>query len=99
MKIRREFRRITFGRQLEADRLRALLSQTMRETAKKPAPEAAPARLESVLIEPQETTVYLSGTGAGLKAVAAALKSHFSGATIAKARPIDAKRQPRGLNA
>jgi hypothetical protein len=99
VRTRREFRRITFGRRLEADRLRAVLSQTMRETAKEPAAEAAPARLESVLIEPHETTVYLSGTGAGLKAVAAALESHFSGTTITKARPIDARRPPRGLSA
>jgi hypothetical protein len=99
MKMRREFRRITFGRRLEANRLRVVLSQTMRETAKEPAPEAAPARLESVLIEPQETTVYLSGSDAALNALAAALISHSPGATISKARPADAKRSPRGLSA
>jgi uncharacterized protein len=98
MKTRREFRQIRFGRQLDTTRLRAVLSQTMRETAKDPAPQAAPARLESVLIEPQETTVYLSGNGAGLNAVAAALRNDFPAARISKARPADAKRPPRGLS-
>jgi hypothetical protein len=98
MKTRREFRRITVGRQLEATQLRAVLSQMMRETAKDPAPQAAPARLESVLIAPQETTVYLSGNGAGLNAVATALRNVFPDARISKASPTDAKRPPRGLS-
>ena len=68
MKSRREFQRVTFGRRMDVARLRAVLHQTMLEMAKNPAPEAAAARLESVLIEPTETTVYVSGTGPGSKA-------------------------------
>ncbi len=97
MSTRREFRRVTFGRKLDVKRLRSALSQTMREMAKDPAPEAAPARLESVLIQPNETTVYLSGNGAGLNAVAAAVGSRFSGAKVARARRVDVMRPPADL--
>jgi hypothetical protein len=42
--------------------------------------------LESVLIEPQQTTVYLSGNSPGLDAVVNAVRSNFSDAKVAKAR-------------
>lgn len=94
MNSRRQFRRVTFGRKLDVKRLRAALARTMREMAKDPAPEAAPARLESVLIEPGETTVYLSGNGPGLDAVAKAVLSDLSGVKVTRARRADARRPP-----
>lgn len=97
MNTRREFRRLTFGRKLDEKRLQVALGQTIREMTKNPAPEAAPARLESILIEPKETTVYLSGNGPGLDAVATAVRNNFSGARISKARRADALRPPRDL--
>ena len=97
MRTKREFRRVTFGRKLDVKRLRSALSQTMRELAKDPTPTAAPARLESVLIEPKQTTVYLSGNGPGLNAVATAVRSRFSGAKISKARRVDVMSPPPEL--
>jgi hypothetical protein len=73
MRTTRQFRRVTFGRRLDVQQLQAALSHTMVEMAKDPAPEAAPVRLEGVLVEPQQTTVYLSGNGPGLDAVAVQL--------------------------
>lgn len=96
MKTQREYRRVTVGRTLDAKQLRAALSQTMLEMAKDLAPEAAPARLESVLIQPTLTTVYLSGNAPGLMAVATALRRSFSGVEISKALRADAVRPPPG---
>jgi hypothetical protein len=93
----REFRRLTFDRKLDVKRLQAALARAMRETATDPVPEAAPARLESVLIEPQGTTVYLSGNGPGLDAVAKAVRATVPGARIARAKRADAMRPPRDL--
>ena len=97
MNTKREFRRVRFGRKLTVRRLQSALSQTMRKLAKDPAPEAAPARLESILIEPKETTVYLSGNGPGLDVVAKAIRSSFAGAKVSKCRRADAMRPPQDL--
>ena len=97
MKAQREFLRVTLGRRMDVARLRAVLHQAMLEMAADPAPEAAPARLESVLIEPTETTVYVSGNGLGLKVLATALQGHFSGVEISRARRADAMRLPAAL--
>jgi hypothetical protein len=95
MKPTREFRRFTLDRKLDVKRLHAALREATREMAKDPTPEAAPARLESVLIEPTGTTVYISGNSAGLNAVASAVRSRFSAVKITNARRGDAKRMPR----
>jgi hypothetical protein len=97
MSTKREFRRVTFDRKLDVKRLRAALARSMRETAKDPKAEAAPPRLESVLIRAKETTVYLSGNGAGLDAVATALRSSVPGSKVSKASRADAMRPPRDL--
>lgn len=62
-----------------------------------PASEAAPVRLESVLVEPQHTTVYLSGNSPGLDAVVNAVRSNFSNVKVSEARRGDAMRLPRPL--
>lgn len=97
MDAKRDFRRVTFGRRLDVKRLRAVLRRAMREMAKDPMSGAAPTRLESVLIEPGDTTVYLSGNGPGLDAVARVVRSDFTGARVSGARRADAKRPPSGL--
>jgi hypothetical protein len=97
MKTHREFRRMIVDRKLDVQQLQSALFQTMRELAKDPAPAAAPVRLESVLIGPKQTMVYLSGNGEGLNAVAAAVRRRFPGAKISKARQADVKRLPREL--
>jgi hypothetical protein len=98
MRAQRQFRRLTVARKLDVTRLRAALSQTMTEMVKKPAPAAAPVRLEGVLIEPQQTTVYLSGNGPGLDAVVAAVRSKLPHAKVSKARRADARRVPPALS-
>jgi hypothetical protein len=98
MRAQRQFRRLTVARKLDVKGLRAALSQTMEEMVQKPAPEAAPVRLEGVLIEPQQTTVYLSGNGPGLDAVVNAVRTNFSDAKVSKARRADAMRLPRALS-
>jgi hypothetical protein len=97
MSTRREFRRVAFGRKLDVKRLQATLARAMRETAQDPAPEAAPARLESILIEANATTVYLSGNDAGLDAVATALRGSVPGVRTSTASRADARRMPRAL--
>lgn len=97
METKREFRRITFDRKLDVKRLVATLARTTRHMAKDPTPDAGPARLESVLIEADKTTVYLSGNGAGLDAVATALYATARGAKVAKASRADATRPPQDL--
>lgn len=99
MSTRREFRRVVFGRKLDVKRLQATLAKAMRETAKGAAPEAAPARLESILIEPTTTTVYLSGNDAGLDAVAAALRGTVEGTRMSTSTRAQARRMPRALRA
>ena len=94
MSANREFQRVTFGKKVDVKRLQAVLAKIMKETAKCPEAEAAPVRLESVLIEPEETTVHLSGNGPGLKVVAQAVKEKVTGSKVAKARRSDARRQP-----
>lgn len=84
MTTTREFRQVKFGRKLDVKRLLAALSKTMRELAKDPAPDAAPARLESVLIEKGQTTVHISGNRAGVTAVTKSLKQRYSKATVSK---------------
>jgi hypothetical protein len=69
----------------------------MRETAKDAAPEAAPARLESIFIEAKATTVYLSGNDAGLDAVAAALRGTVPGTRISNVSRAEARRTPPAL--
>jgi hypothetical protein len=95
MNSAREFRQITFGRKCDVKRLRATLSRTMREVMKNPSPNAAPARVESILIETDETTVFLSGNRPGLNAVAAALRRSFSDVIISKASRDAVVRPPR----
>ncbi|HZD52905.1 MAG TPA: hypothetical protein VE175_07640 [Woeseiaceae bacterium] len=97
MSTRREYRRVAFGRKLDVKRLQATLAKVMREAGKDPAPEAAPARLESIVIEPKSTTVYLSGNDAGLSAVAAALRGTVEGTRISTVTETEAKRMPRAL--
>jgi hypothetical protein len=97
MSTRREFRRVAFGRKLDVKQLQATLAKAMRETAKNPASGAAPARLESILIEPKATTVYLSGNDTGLDAVAAALRGSVGGTRISTATLAQARRMPRAL--
>ena len=84
MDPKREFLKVTFDRKLDVKRLQASLSQTMREVGAKPSPEGAPARVESVLIESNKTTVVLSGNRPGLDNVASALRSTFSYAKVSK---------------
>lgn len=91
----RKFRQITFGRKLDVKRLRAALSRTMREAMKNPSPKAAPARVESILIETDKTTVFLSGNRPGLNAVAVALRTSCSDVNISKASRDDVVRPPR----
>lgn len=98
MNTKRKFRRVTFGRKLNEKQLRSALRQTMREMAKDPAPEAAPSRLESVLIESSKTTVYLSGNGPGLEAVATAVRNKYGDAKVSKSSRADAFRLPRDLD-
>lgn len=95
MNPRREFQKLKFGRKLDVKRLRAALSRTMREAFKNPSRGAAPARVESILIETNETTVFLSGNRRGLDAVAVALRGTFSDVHISKASQKDAVRSPR----
>jgi hypothetical protein len=96
MRTTRQFRRVTFGRRLDVQQLQAALSRTMVEMAKDPAPEGAPVRMEGVIVEPQQTTVYLSGNGPGLDAVARAARRSFTDAKVSKARRADARRPPQG---
>jgi hypothetical protein len=98
MRAQRQFRLLKVARKLDVKRLRAALFRTMQEMAKNPASEAAPVRLESVLIEPQQTTVYLSGNSPGLDAVVNAVRSNFSDVKVSKARRADARRLPRALS-
>jgi hypothetical protein len=95
MDLRREFRRVTFDRKLDIKRLQAILSQTMREAMKNPSPQAALARVESIFIESERTTVYLSGNGAGLNAVSTALRTSYPKANISKATRADTARPPQ----
>jgi hypothetical protein len=95
MNPRRVFRKVTFGRKLDLRRLRAALSQTMREVMKDTPPKAVPVRLESILIETDKTTVFLSGNGPGLNAVAVALRRNFSDVRISNTSRDDAVRPPR----
>lgn len=97
MKMTREFRRLTFSRQLEAKQLQAILRKTMREVESNIAADVGLARLESVLITPKETTVYISGNRAGLDAIGKAVRGLSAGTKVAKARQADAKRPPRQL--
>lgn len=97
MATTREFRRVTFDRRLDVKRLRAALARTMREIAKTAQPGGAAPRLESILIREGETTVYLSGNGPGLEAVATALRSSVPGSAVSKATRTDARRPPRDL--
>src|SRR5438128_2004020 len=94
MDSERAFRRLTFGRKLDGKRLQAELSKTMREAVKNPS-TAASARVESILIEADETTVVLSGNHAGLEAVTGALRSSLPYVTVSEARRDDAMRPPR----
>ena len=95
MNPRREFRKLRFDRKLDVKRLRAALTRTMREAMKNPLSGAALARVESILIEPNKTTIFLSGSRPGLEAVAKALRSTFSDVNISKASRNDAVRPPR----
>ena len=98
MRAQRQFRQLKVARKLDVKRLRVALVQTMEEMAEHPASEAAPVRLESVLIEPQQTTVYLSGNSSGLDAFVNAVRSNFSDVKVSKARRADAMRLPRTLS-
>jgi hypothetical protein len=98
MRAQRQFRQLKTARKLDVKRLRAALYQTAQEMAKNPESEAAPVRLESVLIEPQQTTVYLSGNSRGLDAVVNAVRSNYSDVKVSKARRADARRFPRALS-
>lgn len=97
MSDRREYRRVTFARKLDVKQLRAALARTMRQIAKDPTSAAAPARLESILVEPNQTVVYLSGNSPGLDAVAKGVRSSLTGAKIGRAERADARRLPRTL--
>lgn len=97
MHTRREFRRVVFSRKLDVKRLQAVLLRAMRATENDPAADAAPARLESILIEPKATTVYLSGNDAGLAAVATALRSSVPGTRISTVNQSETKKTPRAL--
>jgi hypothetical protein len=94
MNAEREFRQVTFGRGLSIQRLKAALARTTKDMMKNPGADAAPARVERVLVEGDQTTVYLSGNGAGLNAVAAALQRGFPEATVSTASPDDVERTP-----
>ncbi len=97
MNSEREFRQVTFGRGLSVKRLWAALARTTKDMMKNPAADAAPARLERVLVEGDETTVFLSGNGPGLDAVAAALQRGFSDATVSTVYRGDLERAPRAV--
>jgi len=98
MRGQRQFRRLKVARKLDVKRLQAALFQTMQEMAKNPASAGAPVRVESVLIEPQQTTVYLSGNSPGLGAVVNAVRSNYSDVKVSKARRADAIRFPPALS-
>ena len=95
MKDRREYSKVTFGRKLDVKRLQGALSRTMGEATRNPSPKAAPVRVESILIQTGETTVFLSGNRPGLDAVARALRKGFSDSTVSKATRDAARRPPR----
>ncbi|MGH7516134.1 MAG: hypothetical protein ACREOC_01510 [Gemmatimonadales bacterium] len=95
MNSEREFRQVTFGRGLSVKRLQAALARTTKDMMKDPAADAAPARVERVLVEGEETTVFLSGNGPGLDAVAAAVRRAFSDATVSTVYRGDVERAPR----
>ncbi len=98
MATTREFRQVKFGRKLDEKRLLVTLSTTIRDIAKDPAPEAAPVRLESVLVEKGQTTVHLSGNSAGLEAVTGSLRKRYSKVKIAKSSRKHALRPARTLS-
>ncbi len=97
MSDRREYRRVTFDRKLDAKQLRAALARAMRQVAKDPTSAAAPARLESILVEPNQTVVYLSGNSPGLDAVAKGVRGSLAGAKVGRAERAEARRPPRAL--
>lgn len=92
MTTTRKFRQVKFGRKLDEKRLLATLSTTIRDIAKDPAPEAAPVRLESILIEEDKTTVHISGNGPGLDAFTGSLRKRHSKVKIAKSSRKNALR-------
>jgi hypothetical protein len=95
MDTRREYRRFKFSRKLDIKRLKVLLARTTREMESEPSEEAAPVRLESVLIERDATTVCISGNDVGLDTVAHALRASKGDARAAKVSRDDARRIPR----
>ena len=94
MTSERNFCSVTFERELDVKKLQAVLAKTMRTVLADTGTEAAPARLESVLMEPARTTVYLSGNGPTLDAVARAVCANHKGVEVAKATREDARRLP-----
>jgi hypothetical protein len=90
----REFRQVNFGRRLDLKRLLAALSRATREVIKNPSPGAAWARVASILIESDRTTVVLSGNRAGLDAAATSLRGSFYDVKISKVSQGDAVRPP-----
>jgi hypothetical protein len=91
---KREFQRVIFGRKLDEKDLRALLHERMRVAMTRPAPKAAPIRVESILIEPDRTTICLSGNPAVLKAAAGLLKDRLPDVKISKVSQAVAARFP-----
>ena len=92
MKPDREYRRIEFSRKLDVKRLQAVLSKAMRQFAKSPPPDAAPARVEGFRVESDKTTVFLSGNGGGLEAVSRLVGTRFPDARVTSASRSDALR-------
>jgi hypothetical protein len=95
MGSRNSFRQVTFARKLDVKRLRVALARTMRESMKNPSPSATLARVESVFIQADKTTVLLSGDPAGLNAVGVALHRSFPDANVSRASRRDVMRRPR----
>lgn len=85
MNVKREFRKLTFSRQLDIKRLQVTLSQTMREARKHPPATPGTWRVESILIEDDRTTIVVSGNRAGLAAATAALHEQTTNVHVSKA--------------
>ncbi|MCI0571135.1 MAG: hypothetical protein L0Y66_10310 [Myxococcaceae bacterium] len=83
------------NKRLDEKRLRALLSKTMREMVKAPAPDAGLTRLEGIQILSDQTVVFLSGNAAGLATMTRALQDAMRDVDVAKARRSDVFRLPR----
>jgi hypothetical protein len=97
MNSEREYRQVAFDRKLDVKRLRAALSKTMRGSMKNPLPEATVVRPESIRIERDRTTVFLSGDAGGLEAVAAALRTTFPDARVTPTTREEAERPPAAM--